>query len=395
MVATGNQQVLLLQSGADVGTLFTPTTNITSTFTSKNGSLADFVAPVQAINMTGGDALRQIGPIIAAEIVSDGTFSWLLVGGSFGLAVLANADGSGWPQGALTNGFAGLPTTMTWKLLTPWQQVRKIIADGDTVYVLTARNLMRFTASQTNFATTNSSLGTVIASAINLVGKLGTFSDMLVSGPLALLATSYGLFVSGVGSDVATASNEAAVGWQPFALPESPGPVTRLFPISPTEFATDFAKTDRGGNIYVLSAAVGAQQVGVYRLSIQGLPLSGGQVTQDTVSVFEDQYVEGQLSTYFYIGDYRNFVATDGASLFLSRSAYYPTLQSSYLQVAIPGLRTGVFNQGTKGQVFFSPVLQKDAFDVPVFVPSRMGPIVQRSATGSWMIAGSKILVQA
>lgn len=395
MVATGDQHVLLLQSGADVGTLFTPVDTITQMFNSSTGSLNGFVPPVEAIDVVGGNVLSSIGPIIAADIVSDGIYSWLLIGGSYGIAVLANPDGSGWPEGTLTSGFAGLPATLSFKLVMPLQQVRKIIADGANVYILTSNNIYRFTASQTSFASPNNIALTMLASNLDLVGTSGTFADMQVSGPLALLATSFGLFISGIGKDVSSVQNEAAVGWQYFPLPESPGPVTRLFPISPTAFATDFAKNSSGGNIYVLSGAVSAQQAAIYRLAIQGLPLTSGQVTASTVSLFQDQYVEGQLSTYLYVGDYRNYCATDGASLFLSRSAYYPKLQSSYMQVVSPDLRTSVYGLSLRGQYFMSPTLQTTASGMPIFVPSRIGPMIQRSTTGSWMLAGTDILVQA
>ena len=392
MVATGYQQVLLLQSGADVGTLFTPVNTITSSFASTSGALTSFVPGVQEITVTGG-ILDAIGPIITSEIVSDGTYSWLLVGGSGGVAVLANADGSGWTEGSLTAGFAGLAATLAFKPLFGISQVRKIIADGATVYVLTTNALYRFTASAAAFSTQMQQPTILALTSGGLSGV--TYSDVAISGPLALLATSVGLFVSGNGQSIATATNSAAVGWQPFALPESPGPVTRLFVICPTATLTDFAKTNSGGNIYLMSAAVGAQQARLYRLSIQGLPLTGGQVTSATCTLFNDQFVEGSLSTYLNVGDYRNYLATDGASLFLSRSAYYPTKVTSYMQIVNPTLRTGVFAGIQLSTALFNEPQATPGGIIDPFIPNRIGPWVQRSATGSWMVAGSNMFVQA
>jgi hypothetical protein len=298
--------------------------------------------------------------------------------------------------GSLTKGFSGLPATVAWKLLSPFAQVRKIIADGSTVYVLTTNSLVRFQASATSFSSGSSIDVTTLATAEGLIGKQGTFSDFIVSGGLGLLATSEGLLRSGNGDDIATDDH---VSWKLVNLPESPGPVTRIFVISPTEKIIDFATTERGGNIYVLSAAVRPQQARIYRLSIQGLPLSEGKVTNGTVTSFQDQFIEGRISTYLNIGDYRNYIATDGASLFMSRSAYYPTKKSSYVHIAAQELRSGMLGGITVGLsrggfVIFSPNLEEKADKSVVFQPSRIGPFVQRSATGSWMLAGSTILVQ-
>lgn len=382
LCTTGYQKVVLFQNGADVGTLFTPTAAISQSFTSTNNSLAGLVTPVQEINMTGS-VLENIGPIIAADIVSDGTYSWLVVGGSHGVAVLANSDGSGWHEGQLQVGFANLPPTLTWTPLGNFQQVRKIIADGTNLYILTSSSLYRIQAGITTFSNPQS-LNLVQLASTNILGifnQYGTFSDIAISGKFALLATSIGLFRVGNGKDISVAQNEILVDWTAVQIPEGSGPVTRLFVIAPTSDTTTFATDSRGGTIYALNATVSMHTTNIARFSVQG---GGAPISDTTLQGVGDLFAQGIPSIYTHIGTYRNYMVTDGAALFVLRSAYFPQKTFPFLQILNPSLRAGVHLELTDYESF-----------VQVINTYRIGPMIKRSVDGSWMIAGNQLMIGA
>lgn len=392
LVATGYKKVVLMESGADVGVLFSPTQYITTAFEATGGSLDGFVAPAQKIEMTGG-IIGSLGPIIAADIVSDGVSSWLVVGGSFGAAVLANPDGSGWPVGALEKGFVNLPSTLVWKKLGSFEQVRKIIADEGNVYILTSAELRRIAASADVFADATEQ-GVLLATARGLlssfVGENGSFSDLAISGKFGLLATSAGLFRVGNGSDISQSPSSILTHWEHFSLPESSGPVTRLVVISPTGQPTDFAKDERGGNVYILNACVATAQARIYRVSIEGL-VGGADISDSTIQLFQDMFVKDHVSLYLNRGDYRNYMATDGALLMMTRSTYapgnspqYETIQS-FMEIISPTLKAGV-----RKAALGSMTVSAGSKDYPSY---HMGPVIKRSATGSWMLGGTFLMV--
>src|ERR1700722_4424706 len=76
-IATGNNQVVIAQSGQTTGGIFGPVTDVSSGFTQTNGTLQNFVAGVSWLSLSGG-ALATIGPIIAATVITDGTYGWFV-----------------------------------------------------------------------------------------------------------------------------------------------------------------------------------------------------------------------------------------------------------------------------------------------------------------------------
>jgi hypothetical protein len=104
-------------------------------------------------------------------------------------------------------------------------------------------------------------------------------------------------------------------------------------------------------------------------------------------------FVEGYVSMYVNIGDYRNYLATDGAALIMTRSRYEPKVPPrfrstlSFLEIINPVVRAGE-RRGAAGSLHFDITFGDDA------PPSRhVGPVIKRSATGSWMAAGTYLMV--
>lgn len=400
ILATGYNRIALIQSGADMGIIapavtaessrqtrlpgfFTPTQALTSTYKSTTGAVGTFPTGTDSIVISGG-ALDALGGIVTAEIVSDGTYSWLLAGGNGGLAVLARPDSSGWVQGDLGGNFFGLPSDAAFRIIGNFRDVRKVIADGANIYILTNTECRRFTASQANFAaaTMGQELGTLLASSTSLetvFGGAALLSDLIVSGPLALIATNRGLVRVGNGQSIAL-DDAATLNWQQIFLPEAAAPVTRFYLISPTGMQNEWATTASGGNVYVLSGAVGRSQTRVHRLAVTGLTTS---ITDDTVQLFEDHFMRDVNPSFFLSrGDYRNNLAYDGTICYLMRSRYHPygTVNGAPLMESMGAwLRTG------------AAFVEQGATALVAPTGADMGPLIYRSAQGSMMTGGSSM----
>lgn len=383
LVATGYNRVALVQSGAYAALTgyLTPSGALINTHTSTDGSIGVFGANTDSIVVSGG-VLAGMGGIITADIVSDSNYSWLAVGGNGGCALLFRPDGSGWPVGSLGKNFSNLPTDAAFKIVGNFRDVRKIIADGANLYIVTETECRRFTASQAAIAaaTAGQPIGTLLASQDSLSfmgGASVTLSDLVVSGPVALISTSRGLIRVGNGQSVAL-GDYTTLNWQIISLPESVGPVTRFYTISSTGMQNQWATEAAGGNIYVLNGEVGRARSRVYRLAITGLTTT---VTDNTITLFADHFKQN-VNPSFYVsrGDYRNYMAYDGTLFYFMRSHFYPyspTDGPAQLEAMGPALRAGV------------AFVEQNATRLIAATGLSMGPLVHRSAAGTMITGGS------
>jgi len=365
---TGYQKVIIAQTGSDNGSLlFGPQLAANPLFDSSDGTLAGFSSGVNTLQMTGG-ALSQLGAITSAAVVSDGVYGWFVVGGTGGVAVLAHADGTGWPIG-LQSGFVGLDATMSWKKIGNYAAVRKVIGDSGNLYILTQKSLQSMQVSAGNFAQA-SPVSSVLAQAGELPNGLNSFlSDVQVSGSFAVLATSSGLLRVGNNANITTATNSGQVGWVFVTLPESVGPVTRLLPISTTGVAQDFATA---GNLYVVNACVSRDQTRIYRFTVD----LSGTITDTTLTQLPDYFIQGYQSFFINIGEYRNFLTFDGSIFALSRSRYKD--EPLFFELLGPTWvkRTGVSAVKNAIKVVNEPT----SFSV--------GGTIRSSASGAWLVPG-------
>lgn len=376
--ATGFGRVLAAQSGADNAVnFFTPASGILTPYNNNNDVLGPVPPNTDALNL-GGPLLTSMGALVTSTIVSDTISSWLVVGGNGGVAVLAiPGTGAGWPIGTLTSYFGGLPATLTWQKLGNFSNVRKVCADGSYLYILSDQGLWRMQLSAAVVAAGINAPSTQLAQ--QTVGSYSTYetlSDFIVSGPLGILASSAGLFRSGSGQSMQTATE---INWIGLPLPEGVRSVTRLNPQSPTGNDNEWATTNQGGVVYALNALVATHQTRVYRYAITNNVLVGG-VTDTTVQQIPDQFTQNVPSFYFSRGDYRNYGVTDGASFLMSRSRYNPSNMAPFLEVLSPDLRAGI-QQLAKASTAVYTVNNETSH--------LMGPVLLRSATGSWMAGGS------
>ncbi len=373
-VATGPKKVVLVQTGATVGGTFTPTFGDFSTnqkdFT--NGTITETLPganPPAVVTIAGG-VLDTVGATTAADIGNDGTNGWLFVGGIGGVAVLSKADNSGWTIASqLTTNFGGLTSDMSFKTIGSYTFVRKIIADGTFLYILTDTKLDRIDLTVSGFTS-------VTTLATNDTFNADSMLDMVVSGKFAVVATTNGLFRVANGMDV---SVSAIPSWVSVTVPECRKPVAQLFAISSTGRIQDVAKSG-GGLLYALCAFGGKNRGQLNRFSIADI--SASAVTNTTLQALNDFFIKndtftnGVPSFFTSFGQFRTLFATDGTSYFNARNASCP--EGPFLNVLPISARTGALFQGAQ------------SLRVPIELgnASIISALVRNSATGSWMLAG-------
>ncbi len=371
---TGFQKVVLMQTGCDKDMSFGPCEfNKKNVYRSIDGTLALFRPGAQTLVLSGG-ALQELGPITCVNTVFDGTQGWFVVGGSEGIAVQASIDGSGWDT--LKNGFEGLTPFMAFKKCCTYKNVRKLVSQGNYLYVLTSTTLERVMLTQEGIK--NSTLERVVLAhaAKELMSGVTSFSDMIISGPLALLATSNGLFRSGNGVDIR--KDKTDIGWTLVPLPESAGsnvqegPISRLFAISPYNTEKTVAQ---GGTVWALNAHVGTSQAQVYRLALH---VNAEEVTDSSVCLYPDFFIKDIKTFFADFSDYRNYIVTDGALTAVSRSAYGQT--QPIFELLAPRLRSGHILGTARGlRIRF---LEKEDQSRSI------GQLVHCSGTGCWLLSG-------
>jgi hypothetical protein len=272
----------------------------------------------------------------------------------------------------LQSGFVGLEPAMQWRILGNYTNVRKLVVNNNNLYVVTDALLDRIAAAPAAFMAGG-------APNVVTIARMPGISDFVASGALGLLATNAGLFRTGNASSVATAANESAVQWTQVSMSESPGPVTRLFVISPTNLEQEFASNPLGGNVYALAAYIGYNQARVYRFVVNAL---NPGVDANTVQPFPDMYLLNQPTFFANIGAYRNYFVTDGALFTFSRSRYIKA--APFIEILYPNYASGSYAHPSLNTVFLSGINSQD-----VAKGKTMGRLLRNSITGAWMVGGN------
>lgn len=365
---TGLNKIVLIQTGKDndVG-IFGPTDiNLEIVrFDSKNGSLEGYPGQSSMITISHG-ALSRLGCINSATIVNDAQNGWLVVGGSDGVAILMNTNGSGWAADpGLSKNFQGLQDTMFFKKIINLKDIKKLIGFDNFLFILTSSSLYRTKVTPDAIANDNLILEKLTATSRN---KFSSFSDLIVSPPIALIAASSGLFISSKGSILS--DDPSLIQWKMVEMPESAGsfcgsgPATRFWPIS-----LGSIEDIKNGNLWVLNSYIGLNQGQIYRYTLRSN-------SQTSIILFPDLFVKDKRTFFVNLEDYRNYVATDGAIIGVSRSAYAG--QSPKLFLLSHTLKSG---QRFGGRNVVNLQLGLQDF-------CTIGSMIKVSASGSWLVHG-------
>jgi hypothetical protein len=290
-----------------------------------------------------------------------------VVGGTCGVAVLAGPNGEGWNrQQGLTAGFNGLQQNFSWKIVRTRQNVRKLMTQGTQLFVLSDDRLERLELTSQLIAQGTVSTTIVAELSEEQREQSSSFSDAIITGPLAILATSFGLLRSGNGVDIRSVDSSKTVHWTAITMPEAAGslcdggPASRLFAVTQTGEEQDLIN---GGTLYVVNGYVGLNQTQLYRFAVHSL---NGEVTDQTIQLFPDYFIRDVKTFFANPGEYRNYFVTDGALFSLSRSAFGST--SPFLELL----------SGVRAKTLWLVVPEAHS----------MGKLVRSSASGAWVASG-------
>lgn len=363
-IATGLNQVLLVESGQVTGGVLEPNGGDFSTdlqeFTDGQITTNFPIPNVKTVSISGG-VLSDIGPIIAATlgVNSDIDQGYLFVGGAGGLAVLAQPDGSGWSTlTGLGKEFDGLVSGMQFIALGDYSFVRKLIFDNGFLYVLTDTQLDRIDIAASDFATNTLSVVTVATLSDVAQTTVGTLLDVLISGKFALIGTSTGLWRVGNGADIRTATDSADVGWTKVVIPEGVPVVQYMQAISDSSMASSWAQGV--GNVYVNDGYRGFDWAQVNRYTVADVETD--PIGNNTLLPLPDIIVQNILTSFRTFSGFRNIIMYDGADLFSMRDRF---------QITPPTVYDWTF-----------------ALPLDIAKGSIVSSMVRSSASGAWIVSG-------
>ena len=325
-----------------------------------------------------GGALDTVGPITALEVASDTSNGWLFVGGSDGLAVLTQPDGTGWNAATqLSNNLTGLQAGTVFTMIGDYSFVKKLIYDGDFLFVISHTTIDRINVTTSNFGTNTLDVTTIASIGQNGVSVRGGFLDGIFSQALGIIATTGGLLRIGDGKDVRTIVNESDADWTHVPIAENAGAPTALYAVTQTNRAQDITKNN-GGYFYVLTANVGLDQSRINRFAVE--PLGAvDPMTATTIQAFDDLFVKNIPSFLLSFGEFRSNFATDGALYFATRNKNINLPPIVLLTPSMPVPRVGVPDVGNRSTTV--KINLQSGTEINYFSRSQ--------ASGSWIAAGN------
>jgi len=372
LIATGLDKVMFIESGRLFGGIFKATQG---NFVARMGKSLDGHVPVmqsgaKVASLQGGD-LSKLGPVITAAVASNATNDqhWIVLGGSKGLGIVTNSNGTGWSGDIAA--LSELPATMSVKRRGEYAFVLKVVADDQYLYVLTPSSLDRI--EMTDHAIRTNQLNAVRLASVGMhdVISTGAFADVVVSGKFAMLATTRGLFRVGNGGDISTASSSNQVDWTSVPAPESENSIFKLYPLSSTAQEGDFA---HNGQVYALNSYIGLWQGTVNRYAINVV----GEIDDDTVTLVPNTFIKNTQSSFLDFSAFRDSFTTQGALLFSTNSL---DVENTPLvaQLLPPAIKSGTYH-AVRGSV---PLPLGSVGDATI-----IGSVLKRSASGAQLIYG-------
>lgn len=355
--------------------------NFDSIMSFDNGTITKNVDATTVV--VSGGALDSIGPITALEVARNTTYGWFFLGGSNGLTILTQPDGTGWNATTqLGDKLNGLESGMLFKLIGNYTFVKKLIYDGDNstynyLYVIAHDRIDRINLDTSDFGNNMLDVTTIASSGHNDVTKTGGFLDGIFSQACGIIATTDNLLRIGNDKDVRTITNEADAQWTNIPIGENAGAPTGLYTVTKTNRAQDITRNN-GGHFYVLTADVGLDQSRINRFAVQTLT-AAHTMNNATVQQFDDLFVQNIPSFLLSFGEFRSNFSTDGALYFATRNQNIDISPVVLLTPAFPVPRVGVNNVGNRSSIV----------DINIQQGTEINYFSRSQASGSWITAGN------
>jgi len=320
---------------------------------------------------------NNLGPISCAEIVSpiNVNHSWLFIAGTEGLYAMLNEQGYSFEGRLDSINATDLPNN-EFKKIGNFDLVVKIQHQGDWLYVLTKTGFYRIDLSAQNFKTKNYKIET-LADVDKFNAKYLGFNDFVIEGPLALVATSNGLFRNNQDINYV---NGKQISWNKVQIPDSLENVKQLFTVSSVKNLNNISTKSQ---VYVLTASKNINCSRINRLFID----LDNAVGNYTVMPVEDRFVEAKLSHFIEYNSYKDNFWTDGGFCIASSNGDLET--KAEFKTISPRVQTGTRSHMVS-QADLEFDLQAQTVDNKKIKNEiyQLGKIVRNSRTGNLMTYG-------
>jgi hypothetical protein len=283
---TGNSNVIIAQTGhLDIPTqTFQILTQTTDTSIVLDDSLG-----------------LDIGSVVTAAFGNNGAGdNWLFMGGDSGLSVLSHVNGTGFVT--LPNSAAAaslIDGDQTCKMLGNFTFVKKIVNDGNYIYVMTNDAVYRFLPLSTKFTETSpAALDIVQVISASQLNQYAYCLDMLVDNGVILLGTTSGLYSINVQGGVPGVVTPILI----------PGGLPAISKIQTISSVADYSSFYALSNLYVLSIDFATEQARLNRFV----------VVDGVATPIEDQLLAGQNGPLVIFDYMSNNMFIDGTLGFMT-----------------------------------------------------------------------------
>lgn len=266
------------------------------------------------LKMFEDKTLNEVGNIVAATFVQNKNNNWLVVGGTNGLAIQYN------------NSF---------KVIGNYKFIKKLYFDGKFLYVLTDKTFDRIELTAKSIKTDKLNIVTLANIENKIFNPTVTFSDFIVSGKLALLGTSIGLFRIGNAKDVTKIKNQIDSNWVQIDVSGSVGPILKIYMLNSKYNISQ---------LYVLSGYIGFYQSKLNRLFVD----LSNNISNETIKPVNDMFIKNELSSFYDFENFKDGVLQIGSTIlnFNSKDLNVDTALKStpFLHTASRALTSNSFN---------------------------------------------------
>jgi len=324
-----------------------------------------------------GGILKNAKALFTAALGYSDTDSWLIVGGSNGIYILANSDGTGSGPDLLQDNFIGIHPTQYWQELGQFKTIKKIVSNKDFLYAVSNNAIYRIPLNKSNIELKSNCKYDIILKSSDLphATEFSSFSDGLFCNNCFLLATSTGLFTNKTNSSIRVGEK---IPIEELILPESFGvmPIS-LYPITTDGNIDSWGNgnnTEITGNIYVMATSLPQHYSKIYRFICYG----NNQNNKKTIFLLPNYFIK-DLPTYYYNPNIELLsLATDGASIFSHGIYGNSILYRSFIGIINPFIRHG--NIALKNEYNFFELASKtnSYFGYPTYI----------SGIGIWLFSG-------
>jgi hypothetical protein len=335
-----------------------------------NGNTSNIIEKNESTNIITfqGGVLNDSGALFTAALAYSDSDCWLVIAGSKGVFILSNPiNGNGCGPDLLQDNFIGINNSLVWQSLGNFNTVKKIVSNKDYLYVMTNQSIYRILINSNNIMASKQCDYVTLLNNFNLPNATpySSFSDILCSENVILIASSMGLFTNSLGSSI---KNGEIISLKKIELPESFGVVPLSFCSNTIDGNADSwgSSDDKTitSNIYVMATSISHHYSKVYRLITYGNINS----KKETIFLLPNYFIKDFQSYYYNPNIELLSIASDGASLFTHGVYGNSILYRSFIGILNPFVRHGSLALKNEYNFFELSSKTNSYFGYPTFI---------------------------